>query len=166
MSIVGPRAHRSQITLDNPRERYARPVVPQSRTRSRGNMSKVVSERGTGGATFAAILMMLGGGFGLLAGISLIAKGTFYVQPENYWISTGAATWGWSHLIVGLILLAAGFGVVSGAAWARWLGIIFVSIQALTNFLFIPVQPFWAITLILIDLWIIHSLFVHRREPV
>jgi hypothetical protein len=32
---------------------------------------------------------------------------------------------------------------MSGAAWARWLGII----------------------LILIDLWIIHSLFVHRREP-
>jgi hypothetical protein len=31
---------------------------------------------------------------------------------------------------------------MSGAAWARWLGI-----------------------LILIDLWIIHSLFVHRREP-
>ena len=59
--------------------------------------------------------------------------------------------WLWSHL---------------RAAWARWLGIIFVSIQALTNFLFIPVQPFWAITLILIDLWIIHSLFVHRREPV
>jgi len=42
-------------------------------------MSKVVSERGTGGATFAAILMILGGGFGLLEGISLIAKGTFYV---------------------------------------------------------------------------------------
>ena len=79
LSIVGPRAHRSQITLDNPRDRYARPVVPQSPTRSRGNMSKVVSERGTGGATFAAILMILGGGFGLLEGISLIAKGTFYV---------------------------------------------------------------------------------------
>jgi hypothetical protein len=99
-------------------------------------------------------------------GLALIVRGTFYVQPQNYWISTGAATWGWWHLIVGLIVLAAGFGVISGAAWARWLGIIFVSIQALTNFLFIPVQPFWAIILILIDLWIIHSLFVHRREPV
>jgi hypothetical protein len=129
-------------------------------------MSKVVSERGTGGATFAAILMILGGGFGLLEGISLIAQGTVYVQPDNYWITTSAATWGWWHLIVGLIVLAAGFGVMSGAAWARWLGIIFVSIQALTNFLFIPAQPFWAITLILIDLWIIHSLFVHRRVPV
>jgi len=110
--------------------------------------------------------MILGGGFGLLEGISLIAKGTFYVQPDNYWITTSAATWGWWHLIVGLIVLAAGFGVMSGAAWARWLGIIVVSIQALTNFLFIPAQPFWAITLILIDLWIIHSLFVHRRVPV
>jgi hypothetical protein len=71
--------------------------------------------------------------------------------------------WGGWHLIVGFIVLAAGLEVM---AWASWLGIIFVSIQALTNFLFIPVQPFWAIILILIDLWIIHSLFVHRHEPV
>ncbi len=28
----------------------------------------------------------------------------------------------------------------------------------------IPAQPWWSITLILIDLWIIHALFVHRRE--
>jgi hypothetical protein len=77
-------------------------------------MSKVVSERGTGGATFAAILMILGGGFGLLEGISLIAQGTFYVQPDNYWITTSAATWGWWHLIVGLIVLAAGSGSCPG----------------------------------------------------
>jgi hypothetical protein len=105
-------------------------------------MSKVVSERGTGGATFAAVVMIIGGIFGFFEGLSLIVGGTFYVQPANYWISTGAATWGWWHLIVGLIVLAAGFGVISGAAWARWLGIIFVSIQAVTNFLFIPAQPF------------------------
>jgi len=106
-----------------------------------------------------------------LAGLSVnrvvaeagVAKGTFYVQPENYWVNTSASTWGWWLLIVGLIVLAAGFGVLSGAAWARWLGIIFVSIQAVTNFVFIPVYPFWAITLIALDLWVIHSLFVHRR---
>ena len=46
------------------------------------------------------------------------------------------------------------------------LGITVVSLQALANFLFIPVQPWWAFTVILIDLWIIHSLFVHRREYV
>jgi len=37
-----------------------------------------------------------------------------------------------------------------------------VSVQAMANFLFIPVQPWWSITLILVDLWIIHSLFVHE----
>jgi hypothetical protein len=72
---------------------------------------------------FAATLMIIGGCFGLFQGIALIAKGTFYVQPANYWITTSAATWGWVHLFVGLLVLAAGFGVISGAAWARWLGI-------------------------------------------
>jgi len=61
--------------------------------------------------------------------------------------------------------LAAGFGVISGAAWARWLGILFVGFQLITNFLFIPVQPWWAFTLILLDLWVIHAMFVHRRLP-
>jgi hypothetical protein len=65
---------------------------------------KVVSERGTGGATFAAVVMIIGGTFGFFEGLALIVRGTFYVQPQNYWISTGAATWGWWHLIVGLIV--------------------------------------------------------------
>jgi hypothetical protein len=54
---------------------------------------KVVSERGTGGATFAAVLMIIAGAFGFFEGLSLIVGGTYYVQPANYWITTGAATW-------------------------------------------------------------------------
>ena len=123
-----------------------------------------VSTRGTGGATFAAVLMIIGGGFGILQGIALLAKAEYYVQPNGYFINTSASTWGWVLLIIGIIVLAAGFGVLSGAFWARWLGIIFVSIQAFGNFLFIPVQPWWSSILALVDLWIIHSLFVHRRE--
>ncbi|MGZ5848680.1 MAG: DUF7144 family membrane protein, partial [Ramlibacter sp.] len=119
-----------------------------------------------GGAVFAGILMIISGCFGMLQGIALLAKGTYYVQPANYWINTSASTWGWILLIAGLVILAAGFGVISGAAWARWLGIALASLQALINFVFIPVQPWWAITLIVVDLWIIHSLFVHRREYV
>ena len=124
-----------------------------------------ISERGTGGAAFAAILMIIAGSFGALQGLAYILKGSFYVQPKNYWLSTGASTWGWWHLLIGVVVFAAGLGILAAAAWARWLGIVLVSAQAVTNFLFIPVQPFWAVTLILVDLWIIHSLFVHRRLP-
>jgi hypothetical protein len=127
---------------------------------------RAVSERGTGGAVFAATLMIIGGRFGILQGIALVANGSYYVQPANYWISTNASAWGWVLLIAGLVVFAAGFGVISGAAWARWLGIVMVSIQAFLNFLFIPIQPWWSVTLIVVDLWIIHSLFVHRRERV
>jgi hypothetical protein len=52
--------------------------------------------------------MIIGGAFGFFEGLSLIVRGSFNVQPANYWISTGAATWGWWHLIVGLLVLAAG----------------------------------------------------------
>ena len=129
-------------------------------------MSHQVSQRGAVGAGFAGTIMIIAGLFGVFQGIALLAKGTFYVQPANYWINVSASAWGWWLLIVGVVVLAAGFGIFSGAAWARWLGIVIVSFQAVTNFLFIPVQPFWAITLILVDLWIIHSLFVHRRVPI
>ena len=127
---------------------------------------RTVSERGTGGAVFAATLMIIGGCFGMLQGIALLAKNGFYVQPANYWITTSATTWGWVMLLSGVVVLAAGFGVMAGAAWARWLAIVLVSLQALINFVFIPIAPWWAITLIAVDLWIIHSLFVHRREYV
>ncbi len=131
-----------------------------------GTVEPAISERGAVGATFAAILMIIGGFFGILEGIAFVAKGTYYVQPANYWINTGASTWGWTHIVISAAVLAAGLGVIYAAAWARWLGIVFVSIQAVANFLFIPVQPWWSIILILVDLWIIHSLFVHRREAV
>jgi hypothetical protein len=126
--------------------------------------SRQVSNRGVVGATFAAVIMIIAGIFGVLQGIILLARGAIYVQPPGYWINTSASTWGWWHLIVGFLVLVVGLGVLSGAAWARWIGIILVGLQAITNFLYIPVQPFWALTLIAIDLWVIHSLCVHRRE--
>jgi hypothetical protein len=126
-------------------------------------MSQEVSERGTGGAIFAGTLLIIGSSLWILQGLAGIIRGTSYLENANYWITTSASTWGWIHLIGGLIGLAAGFGIFSGAGWARWLGIFIVGISMIVNFLFIPFQPFWAFTLILIDLWVIHALFVHRR---
>jgi hypothetical protein len=126
-------------------------------------MSEEVSERGTGGAIFAGTLLIIGSALWILEGLAGIVRGTSYIENANYWITTSASTWGWIHLIGGLIGLAAGFGIFSGAGWARWLGILIASVSVIVNFAFIPFAPFWALTLIAIDLWVIHSLFVHRR---
>jgi len=127
--------------------------------------SEHVSERGTAGALFASILMMIGGVMGAFQGIAGITKSTFFVVPADYWITVNSTVWGWTHLVVGLVLVAAGVGVMTGATWARWLGIVVVAVSAVVNFLFIPVQPFTSLALIAIDVWIIHSLAVHKREP-
>jgi hypothetical protein len=42
-------------------------------------MSEVVRERGTSGATFAAVVIMISGGFGILEDHSLVARGTYYM---------------------------------------------------------------------------------------
>jgi len=127
--------------------------------------SEQVSDRGTGGALFASILMIIGGVMGAFQGIAGITKGTFFVVPADYWITVNTTAWGWTHLVVGLVLVAAGFGVMTGATWARWLGIAIVAVSAVVNFLFIPIQPFTSLALIAINVWIIHSLAVHKREP-
>jgi hypothetical protein len=127
--------------------------------------SEKVSERGTGGAFLASVLMIVGGAMAVLMGLAGILKDAFYVIPANYWITFDTTTWGWINLGVGAVLIAAGLGVMTGATWARWLGITVVAVAAVVTFLFIPVVPFWAMTLIVIDLWVIHSLVVHVREP-
>jgi hypothetical protein len=101
-------------------------------------MSAAVSDRGTGGATFAAVTMIIAGTMGLFEGLSLLAKETYYVQPSGYWMNTRASTWGWVHILVSIVVLAAGFGVISGATWDRWTGITIVGFQTVVNFLFIP----------------------------
>jgi hypothetical protein len=42
-------------------------------------------------------------------------------------------------------------------------GILIATISVFVNFTFIPFEPWWALTIIFIDLWVIHPLFVHRR---
>jgi len=127
--------------------------------------SERISERGAGGALVASILMMVGGAMGVMQGIAGITKSAFFVVPPDYWITASSTAWGWTHLVVGLVLVAAGVGVLTAATWARWLGIAVLAVSALVNFAFIPIQPFTSIVLIAIDIWIIHSLAVHKREP-
>jgi hypothetical protein len=63
-------------------------------------MSQEVSVRGTGGAVFAGILLIIGGALWMLQGLAGIVKGTSYLENADYWITTSAGTWGWIHLVV------------------------------------------------------------------
>ena len=104
---------------------------------------------------FAAIMMLMAGAWQALAGLIAIFENEFYVATRNYLFELDATTWGWIHLVVGLIVAFAGWGLLSGRTWARVVGITVAAFSATTNFLFIPYYPFWALLIITLDVFVI-----------
>jgi hypothetical protein len=119
---------------------------------------------GAGWVLFAAIVMITGGLFAILEGLAaLLRHGNFYHSVSNYPFGGTVTTWGWVVLIGGIIVLLAGFSVLAGALWARIVGITIASLSALANFFFIPFYPFWALTIITLDIFVIWALAAHGK---
>jgi len=110
---------------------------------------------------FAAVMMMMTGVFQALAGLVAIFENTFYVATRNYTFEFDVTAWGWIHLILGVIVALAGLGLLSGATWARVVGITLAVLSAIANFLFIPYYPFWSLLIIALDVFVIWALAVH-----
>ncbi len=135
-------------------------VVPEAGTRPAAYQEP---EAGGGWVFFAAIMLVIGGILGALQGLSAIIKSGFYTIPPNYYISVNAKGWGWTHLILGVVVCLAGFALLRGAMWARILGIIIAGISLIVNFTFIPVYPIWALVVITVDAAVIWALAAHGR---
>jgi hypothetical protein len=118
---------------------------------------------------FAAILMIMSGTFQAIQGVIAIFENEFYVATRNYLFQFDATTWGWIHLIGGLIVAFAGWGLLSGRTWARAVAIILAVLSAIVNFLFIPYYPFWSLLIITLDIFVIWAVAAHGgdlRDPV
>ena len=102
--------------------------------------------------------------FHAIAGLSGIIKDDFYAVTPNYVLKFDVTTWGWIHLIGGIVVVLAGFGVFSGKVWARTVGVILAAVSALVSFAWIPLYPIWSIVLIAIDVTVIWALTVHGRD--
>ena len=118
----------------------------------------------TGFIVFAGVMMIMAGGFQALTGLVAIFENEFYVETRDYLVKFDATTWGWIHLLLGLLVLCAGFAVMSGKVWGRTIGIILAVLSALTNFAFLPYYPFWAMTIIALDVFIIWALATHGGD--
>jgi uncharacterized membrane protein (DUF2068 family) len=73
-------------------------------------------------------------------------------------------TWGWVHIIGGLILVLVGIGLWSGQGWARVFGVIAAALNALVQLTIMPSYPFWATLMIALNMVVIYAIVVHGRE--
>lgn len=130
--------------------------------------SPQVQERAPGWATgfivFAATMMMLIGLFHILAGLAAILENEFYVAARNYVFEFDVSAWGWIHMILGAVVLVAGYSVLSGKVWARTVGITLAFLSAIANFMFIPYYPIWSLLIIALDIFVIWALAIHAGK--
>ena len=122
------------------------------------------SSGAVGWTMFAAIMLILIGAFHAIAGLAGIIENEFYAVTPNYVLEFDATVWGWIHLIGGVVVLLAGFGLFSGAVWARTVGVIVAAVSALVSFAWIPLYPIWSIIVIAIDVVVIWALTAHGRD--
>jgi len=123
-----------------------------------------VSGWARGFAVFAGVIMIMSGAFQAVVGLAGLFANEFYVTTRNYVFQFDVTTWGWIHLLVGLLVLFAGIAVMSGQTWARAIGIILAGLSALANFVFIPYYPFWSLLIIALDVFVIWALAVYHPE--
>jgi hypothetical protein len=118
-----------------------------------------VSAWAGGLSVFAASMMMVLGVFQFFEGLVAVVDGDdFLLQTRNYVVQFDASTWGWTHLVLGVVVAATGALILTGNALARGVGIFIVSLSALANFLWIPYYPIWAIIVLALDVAAIWAL--------
>ena len=119
-----------------------------------------------GFTVLAAVLMIMGGLWSVFIGLTGIIKQAFYVAIPNYTFNLSLHAWGWTHLIIGAVVVAAGACLLLGMLWARVVGVVLAVISAIANFLFLPHYPIWSIIVIAIDVFIIWALVSSGRRVV
>jgi hypothetical protein len=109
---------------------------------------------------FAAIVMLTVGVIQILQGIAALAKDKVLLVAPDYVYQLDLTSWGWIHLIIGIVLAAVGGFLLIGATWARWVGIAVASLSMIANFMWLPYYPFWALTMIGLSVAVIWALAV------
>jgi hypothetical protein len=113
---------------------------------------------------FAGIMMIVTGVFNAVEGLVALFRNDVYVATPRYVFAFDLTTWGWVQLILGLIVLAAGYGVVTGRIWGRVVGIAIALLSMIVNFLFIPYYPVWSLLIIALNVFVIWALCVFNRD--
>ena len=120
--------------------------------------------RTSGWVVFASIMLVMAGMFGIIDGLVALINDEVYLVTKDSIVAFDFTTWGWIHLILGIIVFVAGFAVMSGQLWARIVGVFVAMLSAVSQIAFITAFPLWSVVIIAIDVLIIYGLLVHGEE--
>jgi hypothetical protein len=124
---------------------------------SRGRRGHRAEGSGYGLILFAAVLLLMVGFFNMIYGIAAIANSHVFVAGAHY-VFANQRTWGWITLIIGVLQLIAAAGILAGNQLARWFAVAVLALNAIDMMFFLPAYPFWALTIIAVDVVALYGL--------
>jgi hypothetical protein len=118
-----------------------------------------------GWVAFAGAMMIMLGTFQAIQGfVAIFDEGFYRVTERGLVVEVDFTVWGWTHLLLGVLIVAAGAGVLVGNLAARIVAVVLAAFSAIVNLLFIEAYPIWSIIIITVDVLVIFALIVHGRE--
>jgi hypothetical protein len=119
----------------------------------------------TGWIVFASVMMVLLGMFQAVQGfVAIFDDGYYRVTESGLVVNIDYTVWGWTHLLLGALILVSGIGVLAGNLAARTVGVVLAGLSAVVNLVFIEAYPVWSVIIITVDVLVIYALIVHGRE--
>jgi uncharacterized membrane protein len=118
-----------------------------------------------GWAWFAGLVLLIAGVFDAVRGfIALLMPDSAYFLTVEGVLLFDVQSWGWWHLIVGILMVLVAAALFAGQTWARVVAIILVALNAIGQLFLLPVQPWWSLIVLTLDVLVIYALTVHGRE--
>jgi hypothetical protein len=130
------------------------PTTPLGSTPARGPEAPP-----NGWATFAGLVLLMNGCFGVMFGLAAILNDTVVTVGGGDGVTIWDFTaWGWILLVIGVLMMITSAGLFAGAGWARWTAVGFAFINALAQFGTISAFPLWSLLVITLDVTVIYQL--------
>ena len=115
---------------------------------------------------FAGILMLIIGSIDFFQGLIALFEDEYFVVTASGFLAVDLTAWGWIMLLWGLLLFRAGLGLLAGQGWARWLTILFVSLNFLAQLGFLgnSQYPLWTLTALALNVIVLYALTARWSE--
>ena len=117
-----------------------------------------------GWTAFASLMMILIGLWWFLVGCVGIFQDDVFVTTSKYVFKFSSTSWGWIHIVLGVLVALAGIAVFAGALWGRIVGVLMAAISCLIGFVWLPAYPVWGVILVTASVFVIWALTVHGHE--
>jgi len=109
---------------------------------------------------FAALLTLIVGMIDFVMGLVAIIRGEYYAIHGDQLIIFDTTTWGWITLLIGIAIVLVGLMLANGSSFARWLTIVAVSVNLLSNLGWLgnSAYPLWSLTLVALQIIVLYAL--------